>query len=206
MRYTGVCPNCGNEFTNKKRRTWCGVICSNKDPGLREKRNASLAINAPRGEDHPLYKGGVRLDKRTGRHYCLVPVEERHMWGGRSSVLRYHMVWMKSHPDDPILPGQVIHHINHNPSDDRPENLMKLTKREHEELHAPENPQRLANWLRRGRPTCSVPNCGKPSHGDSLCGTHWARRDKYGDPLLRKVRFFDPNAYRTVGWRLEREV
>ena len=48
----------------------------------------------------------------------------------------YWEVWRKAHPDEPILPGDIIHHINGNHNDDRPENLMKVTRSEHGKYHA----------------------------------------------------------------------
>jgi hypothetical protein len=41
-------------------------------------------------------------------------------------VLRSHIVWNETHPDDPIRRDEVIHHANHVKDDDRPENLTKF--------------------------------------------------------------------------------
>lgn len=65
------------------------------------------------------------------------------------AVLRARYVWDQTHPDDPVLPGEVIHHINHDPTDDRPENLMKL--RGHSQ-HAKEHDFGHNPKARRGRP------------------------------------------------------
>jgi hypothetical protein len=48
----------------------------------------------------------------------------------------YWGVWRKAHPDEAILPGDIIHHINGNHNDDCPENLMKTTRKEHGKNHA----------------------------------------------------------------------
>ena len=45
-------------------------------------------------------------------------------------------VWNFFHPNDLILKGDVIHHINGDSSDDRIENLQKMIKCEHSKLHS----------------------------------------------------------------------
>jgi hypothetical protein len=47
----------------------------------------------------------------------------------------HRLVWNMNHPDDPILPDEIIHHINENHNDNRPENLTKIKKSEHLALH-----------------------------------------------------------------------
>lgn len=63
------------------------------------------------GAAHPNYKGGWRDE------FGYIHIGKK---------LRSHIVWNAAHPDDPILPGQVIHHRNEIKDDDRPENLEKL--------------------------------------------------------------------------------
>ena len=48
-----------------------------------------------------------------------------------------HDVWNFFHPNDPILKGDgyVIHHDNEDSSDDRIENLQKMTRSEHKSIH-----------------------------------------------------------------------
>ena len=40
-----------------------------------------------------------------------------------------------------LLKNEVVHHMNHNPSDNRPNNLMILTFKEHSSLHMRERRQ-----------------------------------------------------------------
>lgn len=72
------------------------------------------------GAENPNYRGGwvgdngrVRIGKR----------------------LRYHIVWDEGHPDDPVQPGEVIHHLNHDHTDDRLENLVKLASQSEHMRH-----------------------------------------------------------------------
>lgn len=45
----------------------------------------------------------------------------------------YRRLWQKFHPDESLTKEDHIHHINGNHNDDRPENLMKVTPKEHGE-------------------------------------------------------------------------
>lgn len=54
---------------------------------------------------------------------------------GRFST--YYKIWNELHPDDPIIPntGYVIHHIDGNPNNNTPTNLLKMTDTEHKKHH-----------------------------------------------------------------------
>lgn len=86
---------------------------------------------------------------------------------------RYHKIWNEYNPDDIIREGDgnVIHHKNGNTYDNRIENLQKMTKGEHNQLHhigmkragiALQN-IRKSNKLRSGE---NHPNYGKPLFED----------------------------------------
>jgi hypothetical protein len=45
-------------------------------------------------------------------------------------------VWNVTHPEDPLRVGELIHHINGNHNDNRPENLAKATKSTHPGMHS----------------------------------------------------------------------
>lgn len=48
----------------------------------------------------------------------------------------YRQEYKKSHPEELITSDDVIHHINGNHDDNRIENLIKLTPKEHANVHA----------------------------------------------------------------------
>lgn len=53
----------------------------------------------------------------------------------KGTVVESHYIWWLNHPNDPILPGEVIHHINQNRQDNRIGNLTKLPRSGHTRLH-----------------------------------------------------------------------
>lgn len=53
----------------------------------------------------------------------------------RPEIFLSHDIWNFYHPEDTIKEGEAIHHINENKSDDRIENLQKMTRSEHNTLH-----------------------------------------------------------------------
>ena len=55
-------------------------------------------------------------------------VAEPNVWRLRARVVH------EAH-NGPIAKGKVVHHINHDPLDDRPENLVTLTRAEHLNEH-----------------------------------------------------------------------
>lgn len=73
-------------------------------------------------------------------------------------VRRSHVVWNDTHPDDLIMPGEVIHHKDGNKKNDNPENLAKMKDRKHRQLEADnrlkqwaeKNPQKAREWSQKG--------------------------------------------------------
>lgn len=94
------------------------------------------------GPGHPGWKGGAH--RVSGGYYVLtVSAEEapRHPTARPNGALRTwivrrsHKVWNDAHPNNPVRPGEQVHHLNHVRDDDRAENLLKLTDAEHRKLH-----------------------------------------------------------------------
>jgi hypothetical protein len=61
-------------------------------------------------------------------------------------VMRYHAVWNAAHPDDPVKPGEAIHHIDGDVENDVIENLQKMSQSEHKTLHSRVGTEALRKW------------------------------------------------------------
>ena len=48
----------------------------------------------------------------------------------------YRAVYLSTHPDEILTQDDLIHHINGNHFDSRPDNLMKVTAKEHAQIHS----------------------------------------------------------------------
>lgn len=46
-------------------------------------------------------------------------------------IPRSHYIWNLNHPEDPVLPGEIVHHKDHNCQNDNISNLQKRTDAEH---------------------------------------------------------------------------
>jgi len=58
------------------------------------------------------------------------------MYEGRE-IPYSHVIWNAKFPNDPVKEGEVVHHKNERPLDDRVANYEKMTKRAHDILHRP---------------------------------------------------------------------
>jgi len=73
-----------------------------------------------------------------------------------------------------------IHHLDFNPANNAPANLMTLCGSCHQKWH-------WANGRtghKRQKPICTI--CGKPAEGRGYCMNHYRHFMKYGNPLLTK--------------------
>jgi hypothetical protein len=70
--------------------------------------------------------------KRMNHGYILVKIDE-HKWVKEEWIIAEKMLGRKLYRDE------VVHHINGNKNDNRPENLRVMTKDEHKKLHLKDN-------------------------------------------------------------------
>jgi hypothetical protein len=81
-----------------------------------------------RGAHHHSYNGGLSFNKVLGRWIVYLP-DGRQMTRARY-IAETRIV------QRPLAQNEVVHHINWNPTDDRPENLAVITRGEHATIHA----------------------------------------------------------------------
>lgn len=139
-----VCQQCGKTFLEHRshagRRKYCSYECkhSNKD------YKATISSHTA-GASSPQWKGGS-TDHSCGYIYKHAP---NHPFSSNGYVFEHRLVAEKclreSDPESKHLiplgdnlylsPTAVVHHINQDRKDNRPENLTVLTKSEHNSLH-----------------------------------------------------------------------
>lgn len=83
-----------------------------------------------KGTQNHRWKGGRYL--REGYVMLLRPQHPRA--DGKGYIPEHQIVWEETH-GVPLEPGQVVHHINGERADNRPENLVMLTHRQHGKRH-----------------------------------------------------------------------
>jgi len=77
-------------------------------------------------ESAPNWKGGERADL-DGRVYLYL--------GNQKYIKRAHKVWLDAHPGELVGRGYVIHHVDHDKTNDKTENLIKMTIADHVRHH-----------------------------------------------------------------------
>lgn len=83
-----------------------------------------------RGEKHPNWRRGFTV---TQDGYREIPIT------GSTGAHRYkseHRAVMEAFLGRKLAPWEIVHHINRNKLDNRPENLQVMSRREHAALHA----------------------------------------------------------------------
>jgi len=122
------CEQCNIEFMARRDKVAKGQCRFCSKSCMMRRRNAERPLI---GASHPLWSGGkvVRLG------YTLVNR------GGK--YVQEHRIVMEQHLGRPLDASEVVHHVNHNRSDNRIENLVLLSSSEHSRLHS------LDRWSRK---------------------------------------------------------
>jgi hypothetical protein len=147
------------------RRNW-------QDPAFRARVKAGQQAGKHlSGPEHPRWKGGYQ--RKDGRWTVVV---------NGKRMMRSRAVWIEHYPDNPILPGEHIHHRNGDPSDDRIENLEKIPAPTHGSLHhkgrqwSPEHRAKALASMRAAKRHFSVKSCGKAHPFCKVCAPEIAEK------------------------------
>lgn len=81
------------------------------------------------GPGHGNWRGGRSIDKRSG--YVRVFADQE----GRPRYIYEHILVAEETAGRHLQAGEVVHHINCDPTDNRPENLVVVSRSEHARLH-----------------------------------------------------------------------
>lgn len=121
-----VCKNCGKTiklpYWYAKRRQFCSAECANQF-SKGKKRRPGL-----RGKDNPRHKS---RQIKEGRKVMI--------WNDENKLVYEHRDVMEKVIGRKLKTNEIVHHVNCDPLDNRPENLSLMTKGEHLKAHFSSN-------------------------------------------------------------------
>ena len=151
-----VCAHCDATFqrypsTVRGRRVFCSRRCTGR---------------AQMGPKNPDWKGGRYVEP--GKGYILLRMPKHHRARKNGYVLE-HIVAMEEKLGRRLRLGEVVHHLNRDQADNRPENLaVYASNGEH---------LRQEGHHRKRQPPCP---CGRPAVARRLCSRHYAQHRRTG--------------------------
>jgi hypothetical protein len=154
-----ICPQCGKKFYPKWGAVSKAIYCSRHCNGIERAKNlVHYSANGKgkkrpgkglTGEKNPAWKGGVTYFRKHGNYkpikYVRCPLEFKTM-ARKDGYVMEHRLLMAMAIGRPLLRQEAVHHRNHNPQDNRLENL---------ELFASNRAHKIAESVRRAA-ACSI--------------------------------------------------
>lgn len=135
-----ICKFCNSRYVKvKHKQVYCSWTCKSKYNVLERTHS---------------WKGG----KRKEREYTFLYIPGHPLAGKRNYVPEHRLV-MSEHIGRMLEPGEQVHHINGNKSDNRIENLSLLSKSEHMRLHRLKDARDSTGWHKN----CDTP-AGRKKH------------------------------------------
>jgi hypothetical protein len=151
MPITRMCKNCGKSVTRSPSLMNGKNIFCNRKCKIQHLRNNPLM-----GKNNPSWRGGKII---TELGYIRIR-NQNHPRAVNGYVLE-HIIVMENKIGRPLKKGERIHHIDHNPANNHPDNLK---------LYA-SNGQHLKKEGHHRKKHSPCP-CGKPHKGHGLCTRH----------------------------------
>jgi len=160
MKDLGVCPRCGSPIL-KYQRVYCSSVCAR-----------AARRGKQQGEQNPCWRGGCYVEP--GKGYILVRKPD-HPRARQNGYVLEHILVIEEKIGRPLDSGEVVHHANGDPADNRPENLA---------LYSSNVAHRLENGHCRGKgPQC---RCGRNPVARGMCSrcyAYWRRTGNTRPPL-----------------------
>lgn len=97
--------------------------------GFKSGKDNIMYRSARFGSKNPRWKGGIKIENQYKYIYCPT-----HPFCVKGYVAEHRLV-MEKHLGRTLLQSEIIHHINGNKLDNRIENLMCVSRGEHNKLH-----------------------------------------------------------------------
>ncbi len=145
MDYVCSC-GCGQKFMPSIAERY--RIKNGQTPGF-------IRGHSKRGERNPRWNGGK---SKHSSGYLSVKAPDGHPNANSTGYILEHRLVMARQLGRPLLRSEIVHHINGDKLDNRPENLELTDQRSHRAMHDP-------NEMRRIKPKV-CPTCGKAFRKD----------------------------------------
>lgn len=123
-RYIGNCLNCGNKWKSSSTKKYCTRSC------YFSSKEFSLRMSKLRQSE----KGKTKKPYAMDRNYKMIFLPNHPMTHTKGYVYEHRLV-MAEKLGRLLSSNELVHHINHNQGDNRPENLKLVTRKNHMSNH-----------------------------------------------------------------------